>query len=98
MRPEVRSRVPVLGKKLHVSKGKLLAVFHSNPLMSIAIQSPSPCNPVSYSGHPHDHLPVGIGGNAWICRSQLTEDVQDSVATVVVENSPNALARSPSPV
>lgn len=49
----------------------------------------------SYSGHSHDHLLVGA---AQVGRSQLAEDVQDGVATVVVENSPDVPTRSPAAV
>ena len=52
----------------------------------------------SYSGHPHDHLPVGGRAQAVIGGPQLAQDVQDGVATVVVEYSPYALARAPSSV
>lgn len=44
------------------------------------------CNPASYSGHPHDHFMVGT---VQVVGSQLAEDVQNSIATVVVENSPD---------
>lgn len=47
--------------------------------------------PPSYGGHSHDHLLVGA---AQVGRSQLAEDVQDGVATVVVENSPDVPAHS----
>lgn len=44
--------------------------------------------PASYSGDPHHHLPVGGGPEAGVAGPQLAEDVQDGVATVVVEDSP----------
>lgn len=44
--------------------------------------------PSSYSRDPHDHLPVGAGGEACFAGPDLTQDVQDGVAAVVVEDSP----------
>lgn len=55
--------------------------------------------PSSYSRDPHDHLAVGVGGEACFAGPHLTQDVQDGVAAVVVEDSPeppNALI-SPAP-
>lgn len=44
--------------------------------------------PSSYSRDPHDHLAVGVGGEACFAGPDLTQDVQDGVAAVVVEDSP----------
>lgn len=44
------------------------------------------CHPASYSGHPHHHFLVGTAEVVW---SQLAEDVQNSITTVVLENSPD---------
>lgn len=52
-------------------------------------------NPASYSGHPHDHLMVGA---VQVVGSQLAEDVQNRVATVLVENSPDMPTHPPSSV
>lgn len=41
----------------------------------------------SYGGDPHHHLAVGSGTNPRVVGPQLTEDVQDGVSTVVVQNS-----------
>lgn len=59
---------------------------------------PPPRGPVSYGGDPHDHLAVGCGSDARVTGPQLAEDVQNGVATVVVENSPNTLACPAHPV
>lgn len=49
-----------------------------------------PSASASYSGHPHDHLVVGT---VEVVGSQLAEDVQKSVSTVLVQNSPDVAAR-----
>lgn len=48
----------------------------------------SECTPYSYGRDPHDHLTVGAGGEACFAGPDLTQDVQDGVAAVVVEDSP----------
>lgn len=42
----------------------------------------------SYGGDPHHHLAVGGGADPRVVGPQLAQDVQDGVAAVVVENSP----------
>lgn len=51
--------------------------------------SPSPLSgPTSYGRDPHDHLAVGGGAEPRVAGPQLTEDVEDGVSAVVVEDSP----------
>lgn len=45
--------------------------------------------PASYCGHSHHHFLVGT---VQVVGPQLAQDVQNSIATVVVENSPDMLA------
>lgn len=40
----------------------------------------------SHGGDPHHHLPVG-GADPRVVGPQLAQDVEDGVATVVVQNS-----------
>lgn len=44
--------------------------------------------PTSYGRDPHDHLAVGGGAEPRVAGPQLTEDVEDGVSAVVVEDSP----------
>lgn len=45
-------------------------------------------SPTSYGRDPHDHLAVGCGAEPRVAGPQLTEDVEDGVSAVVVEDSP----------
>lgn len=56
----------------------------------------SPRPPPSYGGDSHHHLAVGGGAEPGVVGPQLAQDVQDGVATVVVENSPEPPAPTPS--
>ena len=57
---------------------------------------PPACPPASYGGDSHHHLAIRRGADAVVVGPQLAQDVQDGVATVVVENSPYSLAPPPS--
>ena len=51
----------------------------------------SPPGP-SHGGDPHHHLAAGGCAEPWVVGPQLAQDVQDGVATVLVQNSPEPSA------
>lgn len=64
------------------------AAAHSESLHTVSQRLRASAPPASYSRDPHDHLAVGVRGEARITGPDLTQDVQDGVAAVVVEHSP----------
>lgn len=73
------------------------AAAQSESLHTVSQQLRAGTPPASYGCDPHDHLAVGVGGEACLSGPDLTQDVQDGVAAVVVEDSPeppNALIPS----
>lgn len=74
------------------------AAAQNKSLHAVSQQLKANVPPSLYSRDPHDHLTVGVGGEACLAGPDLTQDVQDGVAAVVVEDSPeppNALIPPP---
>lgn len=74
------------GRRHPMSHGT--AAAQNKSLRAVFQQLRARAPPSSYSRDPHDHLAVGVGGEAGFAGPDLTQDVQDGVAAVVVEDSP----------
>lgn len=64
------------------------AAAQNKSLHTVSQQLRASAPPSSYSRDPHDHLAVGVGGEACFTGPDLAQDMQDGVAAVVVEDSP----------